>query len=459
MASPGSDQRRRAMRVAVVGGGPAGSFFVQCLYKQAQERGLPVEVTVFEPKKFEHRGAFHCNFCQGVISAGLLASMEKIGLSIPRQVIQARIKSYRLITLGGELLLPVPGNQEIYTVFRGHGPVSEKAGAISFDQFLLDKVLAGGAVKTPVLIREIEIRHNAEDPVTLIDHEGRSYRADVVVGAFGVNSEIGQQFEKLGFGYQSPSTSSALQAEFRTDDDGILRQFGDEIKIFVLGLYPIRFAVITPKRNHITVSLIGQHLRSEHLERFMQHRLVQKHVPASLETTAPRCGCSPLFPISDGRELAAEHCMIIGDSAVSRYYKNGIDSALRSAELAAEVLAEYGPEQAEQLRRYYTRRIKKIFSMDNSLGQVLFRVHDCISQLPSMARAQLEIARGDYGLTGHSRKKLRWLLWNMFTGDASYRKIFLHCLDPFFLFHIILATLRIHFTAGSESHLGRGKDE
>ncbi len=459
MASMGSDQRRRAMRVAVVGGGPAGTFFVHCLYKQMQERGLPVEVIIFEPKKFEHRGAFNCNFCQGVISAGLLASMEKIGLSIPRQVIQARIKSYRLITLGGELLIPVPGNQYIYTVFRGQGPVSEKAGAISFDQFLLDQALAGGAVKTPVLIREIEIRRGAENPVSLIDHEGRSYRADVVVGAFGVNSKIGIQFEKLGFGYHSPGTSSALQAEFRTDDNGILRQFGNEIKIFALRLYPIRFAVITPKRNHITVSLIGQHLHSAHLEQFMQHPLVQKHIPAGLETTAPRCECSPLFPISDGRELAAEHCMIIGDSAVSRYYKNGIESTLRSAELAAEVLAEYGPEQAEKLRRYYTQRVKKMFSMDNSLGRVLFRVHDCINQLPSMARAHLEIARGDYGLTGHSRKKLRWILWNMFTGDASYKKIFLHCLDPLLLFRIILATLKTHFTANSEPHLGRRKDE
>jgi len=445
MSVTDSARQGKAMRVAVVGGGPAGTFFVHCLYHQAKQRGLPVEVTIFEPKKFEHRGAFHCNFCQGVVSASLLAAMKKIGLSLPKQVIQAKIKSYRLITLGGELLLPVSGDQEIYTVFRGQGPVSEKAGAISFDQFLLDKALGEGAVKTPVMISKIEIRHKAENPVVLTDHEGRSYQADIVVGAFGVNSKISLRFEDLGFGYKKPGTSSALQAEYRTEDHGIPRQFGNEIKIFALGLYPIRFAVITPKRSHITVSLIGQNLRSEHLERFMEHPLVQKHIPASLDTAAPRCECTPLFPISDGNELAGGHCMIIGDAAVSRYYKNGIESALRSAERAAEVLAEFGPEQPEQLQRYYTRRVKKIFSMDNSLGRALFRVHDFINRLPSMTRAHLEIARGDYGLTGHSSKKLRWILWNMFTGDASYRKIFLHCLDPLFLFSIIAATLRSRF--------------
>ena len=453
-----SARQSKVMRVAVVGAGPAGTFFVYCLSRQAQERGLKLEVSIFEPKKFEHKGAFHCNFCQGVISSSLLAAMEKIGLSLPEQVIQAQIRSYRLITLGGELLLPVPGDQEIYTVFRGQGPVSEKAGAISFDQFLLDKTLAGGAMKVPVLIREIEIRRGAENPVTLVDHKGRSYQADMVVGAFGVNSGIGIEFEKLGFGYQTPGTSSALQAEFRMDSDRILRQFGDEVKVFALGLYPIRFDVITPKRSHITVSLIGQHLRSEHLERFIQHPLVQKHIPAGLDTGAPRCGCAPLFPISDGRELAGEHCMIIGDAAVSRYYKNGIESALRSAELAAEVLAEFGPGQPEQLRRYYTRRVKRMFVMDNSLGRALFRVHDFINQLPSIVRAHLEIARGDSRLTGHSRKKLRWILWNMFTGDASYGKIFLHCLDPLLLFSIIMATLRTHFTAGTEPESG-GREE
>ena len=459
MVSPGSARQGKAMRVAVVGGGPAGTFFVHCLYQQAKQRGMPVEVTIFEPKRFEQRGAFHCNLCQGVISAGLLAAMEKIGLSIPKQVIQAQIKSYRLITLGGELRLPVPGDQEIYTVFRGQGPVSEKAGAISFDQFLLDKALAGGAVKIPAMISNIEIRHKAEDPVILTDHEGRSYQADIVVGAFGVNSKIGLQFEKLGFGYRAPGTSSALQAEYSTDDQGILRQFGNEIKVFALGLYPIRFAVITPKRSHITVSLIGQHLRSGHLERFMQHPLVQEHIPAGLETSAPKCECMPLFPISDGGELAGEHCMIIGDSAVSRYYKNGIESALRSAELAAEVLAEFGPEQPEQLQRHYTRRVKKIFSMDNSLGRALFRVHDFINQLPSMTSSHLKITRGDYGLTGHSRKKLRWILWNMFTGDASYRKIFVHCLDPILLFSIITTTLWFRFSKGSEPESGRAKSE
>ena len=441
MPEAGQGKPNGPLRVAVVGGGPAGTFFVWCLRRKAAERNFPLEVTIFEPKTFERRGAYHCNYCQGVISAGLLREMERIGLVIPRQVIQARIRSYSLVTLGGELSLPVPPDQEIYTVFRGHGPVPEKEGAISFDQFLLDRAIEVGARKLGVLVKSVQVDTGRPGPVTLTDHLGNLYRADVLVGAFGANSKLGEQFRLLGFGYRHPATSSALQAEYRIGDGSGDNHATDEIKIFALGLYPIRFAVITPKRSHLTVSLIGEFLRYEHLERFMQHRLVREHLPEGIDLASSRCSCSPQMPISDGGELAGPHCLVIGDAAVSRYYKNGIESALRSAELAAEVLLSYGCRSQELLHEHYTRKIKEIFGLDNFLGRQLYNLHDRIYRLPALATSQLGIARGDFGLTGHSRRKLRWILWNMFTGDASYRRIFLNCLDPLLIFRILTATL------------------
>lgn len=446
MLSPGPESSPAALRVAVIGGGPSGTFFTYCLQEQCRKLNRPVEVTIFEPKTFEMGGAFHCNYCQGVISAGLLRAMENIGLVIPDQVIQAQIKSYHLIALGGELVLPAPENQHIYTVFRGHGPVPQRAGSISFDQFLLDKALEGGARKQSVQVREVEIAPGDPNPVKLIDHLQRSYYSDFVVGAYGVNSKIGLQFEKLSFGYRPPATNSALQAEFRCSEADRLRLFGEEIKIFLLGLYPIRFAVITPKRGHLTVSLIGEKLKSGHLDDFMEHPLVRKHLAGDLQLSAMRCSCAPLIPITDGGELAGEHCLIIGDAAVSRYYKNGIESALSSAELAAEVLSRHGAAPAALLRRCYTERLKARFRLDNYMGRLLFRMHDQINRLPTLSRAQLAIARGDFGLTGHSSRSLRWILWNMFTGDTSYRKIFLRSLDPVLLCGIVFSTLKTYLS-------------
>ncbi|HLA38886.1 MAG TPA: NAD(P)/FAD-dependent oxidoreductase [Candidatus Glassbacteria bacterium] len=441
MSQTGWERAGGPVRVAVVGGGPAGTFFVWCLMKKATSRNLPVDVTIFEPKTFEQRGAYHCNYCQGVISAGLLRQMERIGLAIPPQVIQARIKSYSLVTLGGELNLPAPPNQEIYTVFRGHGPVPEKEGAISFDQFLLDRAIAAGARKVGVLVRKVSIEPGAASPVSLVDHLGKTWQADVLIGAFGVNSKLGEQFRLLGFGYRHPATSSALQAEYRILDGNLQNHSADEIKIFALGLYPIRFGVITPKRSHLTVSMIGEFLRYEHLERFMQHRLVRKHLPAGIDLASSRCSCAPQIPVSDGGELAGPHCLIVGDAAVSRYYKNGIESALLSAELAAEVLLEHGCGSKEILREHYTRKVKKIFKLDNQMGRLLYDLHDRIYRLPSLAYTLLAIAQGEFGLTGSSRRKLRWILWNMFTGDSSYRRIFFKCLDPLLLFRVLTLTL------------------
>ncbi|HUU28911.1 MAG TPA: NAD(P)/FAD-dependent oxidoreductase [archaeon] len=448
MASFDLKNKQSPMRVAVIGGGPAGTFFAFSFLKQARDRGLPVEVVIFEPKKFEERGAPNCNYCQGVISAGLLFAMENIGLELPSRIIQAKIESYHLVTLEGDIRLSAPRNQHIYTVYRGHGPHLEQAGSISFDQFLLEHALALGAEKIAAEIERVELKPGAQDPVILVDMKGMIHRADMLVGAFGVNCKIGEQFEKLGFGYRWPLKDSALQAEYRIADDFILQRFGNEIKIFTLGLSPIRFGVITPKLGHITVSLIGEKLTLEHLELFMRHPRVKEHLPSSLVLAGPICCCAPLFPITDGGRLAAPHCIIIGDAAVSRYYKNGIESALHSAELAARVLVEYGPGEAAPLRRYYSRKVKAAFRLDNSMGRLLFRMHDWISHLPSMTRAYLDLAGTDRGSKGHSRRQLRWILWNMFTGDAPYKKIFLHCLDPGMLSHLILTTLRTRFTTG-----------
>ena len=437
-----SDMASRPIRVAVVGGGPAGTFFAYCLCQEASRRGRAVSVTVFEPKAFERRGAYHCNYCQGVISDGLLAEMKKLGLWIPDKVIRTKIKSYSLVTLGGEVSLPVPEGQHIFTVFRGHGPVDESAGAISFDQFLLDKAVQSGARKVNAYIEAIRIKPGTADPVTITSRDGATFSADMIVGAFGVNSNLGVQFEELGNGYSRPPTDSALQAELRYEN-AMEGESGQQIRIFALGLPGVRFAVITPKRKHATVSLIGERLDSMHLEQFLSHQLVAGRVRAMAGGEGKmRCQCAPLMPVGDGGELAGKHWFVIGDAAVSRYYKNGIESALRSAELAARVLVEHGPECGEKLERHYSRRVKKMFGLDNRLGQLLFALHDRFYRLHTVASGCLAIARGDYGITGHSRRKLRWIMWNMFTGDASYSKIFLNCLDPVLWFKIVVVSLR-----------------
>ena len=120
------------------------------------------------------------------------------------------------------------------------------------------------------------------------------------------------------------------------------------------------------------------------------------------------------------------------------------------------MLVDNQRERGDLLERHYSRRVKRMFGLDNTLGRFLFAVHDRIYRLKPVVASCLAIARGDYGITGYSRRRLRWILWNMFTGDASYSKIFVNCLDPILLTRIVAVSLK---TMLFGNKAGEGKDE
>jgi hypothetical protein len=55
-------------RIAVVGGGPAGSFFSYFVLQFAKRIDLEISVDIYERKNFSVFGAAGCNMCAGVIS-------------------------------------------------------------------------------------------------------------------------------------------------------------------------------------------------------------------------------------------------------------------------------------------------------------------------------------------------------------------------------------------------------
>src|SRR3989337_2135782 len=65
-------QLKSGSQVAVIGGGPAGSFFAYFLIDLAQRLDLDVQVDVFEPRDFQRPGPRGCNMCAGIISESLI---------------------------------------------------------------------------------------------------------------------------------------------------------------------------------------------------------------------------------------------------------------------------------------------------------------------------------------------------------------------------------------------------
>lgn len=83
-------------RVAVMGGGPAGSFFSYFLLQMARRTGLRVDVDIYEPRDFFATGPKGCNMCGGIISESLVQNLAAEGINLPASVVQRGIDSYLL---------------------------------------------------------------------------------------------------------------------------------------------------------------------------------------------------------------------------------------------------------------------------------------------------------------------------------------------------------------------------
>ena len=81
-------------RIAVVGGGPSGSFFSFFLLKMAAAIDLDIEVDIYDPRSFNHCGPASCNHCGGIVSESLVQILAAEGINLPPSVVQRGIESY-----------------------------------------------------------------------------------------------------------------------------------------------------------------------------------------------------------------------------------------------------------------------------------------------------------------------------------------------------------------------------
>ena len=78
------------------------------------------------------------------------------------------------------------------------------------------------------------------------------------------------------------------------------------------------------------------------LNTFMNQPKIQKMIPEGWDDSKKRCICFPNIPVNHARHPYTNRLVIIGDAGISRTYKNGIDSAFTTAQLAAKTAFERG---------------------------------------------------------------------------------------------------------------------
>jgi flavin-dependent dehydrogenase len=398
--------------------------------KLAKEKGIDLEIHLFDPKHFDQVGHAGCNLCAGLITSSVVQKLIDEGINLQEGILQRPVRGFLLSTAGGEERFYALKGQRLYSVFRGggpHGSVVKPAG--SFDLILAKKAVSQGAAFHPTRVTSVARKHGPNGSLWLLGTVDRdAYEMDFVVGAFGVNSNAGLLIEQIGFGYKRPAIETAFQAEFELDEEFIDRVYRNMVVLFDFGLKQVRLAALIPKRKFVTLTMLGDSPGWPALTWFLRQPKVSQFIPHASATHGSACACKPVMTISKAKNPVTDGLLMVGDAHVSRYYKNGIGSAFITAEHAARAIL--AGVDARTLRKHYVAPCRKRFYQDNRIGKVLFKMNDIIVRSPFHASTHLECATKGSTTGG---KILNRAIWGLFTGETPYKRIALSFLHPMVL--------------------------
>ena len=424
---------RDGSRIAILGGGPAGSLFAHFALLIARELGIGLDITVYDGKSFSKAGARGCNMCAGVIAKSYADYLRAAGIELPPNVVQRKIEGYWLETPVGSIYLHhelEPGG--ILTVYRGNGPRgSSYQGNISFDDYLLERVRKQGVRVVPSYVTDLKLPASPDKPATVVYGQGgdvESAEADLVVGAFGLNSRMAQHIGDMGFGYRPPKSIRAFQAEVRLDPNDIQAGFGDAIHVYALRLPGVKFSAITPKYEYLTVTLVGDTVGEKEMSSLLNHPIVRRRLPADWQPPSAYCHCGPRVAASSCRHPYADRLVIVGDASDSRLYKNGLESSLITARAAAEAALRFGVS-AESFRDHYYPVCRAI-SRDSAYGRIIFWAEELFFANDVTTGTLLNAARLEQQRYEMREQLINELLWSLLTGNRPYRDIFLMSVNP-----------------------------
>mgnify|MGYP001352834335 CR=1 FL=1 len=424
-------------RVAVIGGGPAGSLFTYFLFEMADRIGMELAVDIYEPRDFTKPGPQGCNMCGGIISESLVQLLATEGINLPSSVVQRGIDSYVLhMDVGTVRIEPTRREKRIAAVHRGGGPRGiVESRWDSFDAHLLELAKGRGAQVHHERVEGID-RNGGKPRVTTT--KGTSTGYDLLVGAVGVNTGALKLFEEMGAGYRGPGTTKTYICELFLGERTIKTYFGNAMHMFLLNLPRLEFAALIPKGDYVTLVMLGTGIDKSLVDAFFSAPEVLRCFPADWSPPADSCRCSPAINISAAVKPFADRMVLIGDSGVSRLYKDGIGGAYRTAKAAARTAVFDGVAEDDFRKGYLP--VCRALSMDNGIGKVVFGITTLIQKTTILRKGLLRMTAAEQ----ESRKwhpRMSDVLWDTFTGSAPYKDVFLRALHPVFLGRLLYETL------------------
>ena len=336
-----------SLDVVVIGGGPAGSSFSY----HAAKLGLSV---LLVDKR--NRGGYKC--CAG----GIMNRTSSL-VNPPSEVVEREVDGFLMVSPDGKL-----------AEFDFSEVVGMTTYRTSFDSWML-----GRAEDVGVRVlngRRVEAVRFEEDGVCAKILGGEIFRSQMVVGAFGVSSDLYRQI-----GGQRPEVVIGLQMELAMDEDTVSSRIGDQVEYYFNSHYTkFGYVWIFPKRYGVSVGFVDS-LRSEgKRERLLRFIKSDPVASKKLRGGRPlpidgRAFHGALIPNSIVRKTYGERFLLVGDAAGFTHpaTSDGIYYALKSGELAAQTIAEAkkkGDFSSRNLRDY-ENKWKKCFSAELRGGKLI----------------------------------------------------------------------------------------
>jgi hypothetical protein len=229
----------------------------------------------------------------------------------------------------------------------------------------------------------------------------RELEADLVVVATGINSQTPLAPD---WGYRPPARK---WPRMRSS----CRQTSRTTAYIFFKPNELIFGGIIPKGQYANISLLGHDRHAMPLLYFESAKLA-----GGGQDMPTLCGCTPRrFTAAAG--YYADRMVAVGDSAVTRLYKDGLGAALQR-------LTPPAPPSSGHCKQDFAAGIAlcRQIAIDNLYGK-LFRFWSLSRRLPFLRDAWQHALIQEEQLPAGQQIHRR-ALWGLFTGDESYRQIF-----------------------------------
>ena len=421
-------------KIAIIGGGPAGTFFSYFALDFARRFGIDIHIDIIEQKDFNCAGPSGCNHCGGIVSESLIQMLSAEGLVLPSKLIRNGIESYTLHIEHGTSVIEAPFNeQKIASLYRGIGPEGFLPnGELSFDNYLLELCKDCGA---SIIKAKAELITRVEDGIIVKTDDQNERRYDLVVGAAGLNKKTLQLFKGISPSLTLPGTTKTYISEFKLGERLVEKYFGNSMHVFLLHVPNVKFGALIPKGDYVALVLLGKNINKEIVSDFLGSDAVRKCFPPGVDMNEIRaCQCYPKINTGGARFGYHDRVVLIGDSSSSRLFKNGIGAAYVTAKAAATTAMFMGISRSDFHKHY--RPVCMDMDRDNRIGKFVFSATGIVQKSGIVMPALMQVVADEQRKPRHQRP-ISSILWDTYTGSASYRSILLRCLHPRFIISII----------------------